>query len=64
MGYENKFHCVYCNVDIGCASGGANNVLNHQETPKHVEGRKSIKGKNLILFFIFTTQILCCLISN
>ena len=64
MGYENKFHCVCCNVDISCAAGGANDVLKHQETPKHIERRKSIKGKNLILFFTFTTQIPCRLVSN
>ena len=57
VGYENKFHCVCCNVDISCAFGGANDVLKHQETPKHIERRKSIKGKNLTLFFIFTTHV-------
>ena len=45
VGYENKFHCVCCNVDTGCAAGGTNDVLKHQETPKHIERRKSIKGK-------------------
>ena len=29
-GYENKFHCLCCNVDISFAAGGANNVLKHQ----------------------------------
>ena len=64
VGYENKFHCLCCNVDINCAAGNANNVLKHKDTPKHIERRKSIKGKNLILFFIFTTQIPCRLVSN
>ena len=27
MGYENKSHCVFCNADICCAGGGANDVL-------------------------------------
>ena len=48
VGYENKFHCVCCNVDISCASGGANNVLKQQETSKHIERIKSITGKNTV----------------
>ena len=27
MSYENKCHCVFCNADICCAAGGANDVL-------------------------------------
>ena len=57
VGYEHKFHCVCCNVDISCAAGGANDVLKHLETSEHIERRKSIKGKSLILFLILTTQI-------
>ena len=48
VGYENKFHCVCCNVDISCAAGGANNVLKHQGISKHIERIKSIKGKNTV----------------
>ena len=64
VGYGDKFHWVCCNVDISCAAGGANDVLKHQEIPKHIERKKSIKGKNLVLFFVFTTQIPCRLVSN
>ena len=64
MGYENKFQYVCCNVDISCAAGSANDVLKHQDTPKHIERRKSVKSKNLILILIFTTQIPYRLVSN
>ena len=64
VGHEKKFHLLCCIVEISCAIGSTNDVLKHHQTPKHFERRKSIKGKNLILFFIFTAQIPCRLESN
>ena len=59
VGFENKFHCLCCNVDKSCAAGGANYVLKHQETPKHIERRKSIKATkfDFVFHFYYTNTV-------
>ena len=43
--HQYKIHCNICNLDLSCASGGANDVKNHTDTPNHKRHEQSSKRK-------------------
>ena len=43
--HQHKFHCNVCNLDLSCASGGANDVKKHVDTPNHKSNEQSSKRK-------------------
>ena len=43
--HQYKFHCNICNLDLSCASGVANDVKKHADTPNHKRNEQSSKHK-------------------
>ena len=43
--HQHKFHCNFCNLDLSCASCGANDVKKHAHTPNHKRNEQSSKRK-------------------
>ena len=43
--HQHKFQCKVCNLDLSCASGGANDVKKHVDTPNHKRNEQSSKRK-------------------
>ena len=43
--HQYKFHCNICNLDLSCASGVANDVKKHADTPNDKRNEQSSKHK-------------------
>ena len=43
--HQYKFHCNVCNLDLSCASGGANDVKKHADTPNQKRNEQSSQCK-------------------
>ena len=52
--YKYKFHCNVCNLDLSCASGGANDVKEHADIPNH---KKKVKQSSKRKYITTTLKL-------
>ena len=52
--HQYKFHCNVCNLDLCCASGCANDVKKHADTPNHKRMTLKLKVIPRKLFLKFS----------
>ena len=55
--YQYKFHCISCNLDLSCATGGANDVSKHAGTSSHKSNQKAYESKFFLGLLDWTTLL-------
>ena len=59
-----KFHCMACNIDLSCASGGCNDIYKHSLSESHKNNYNIMRSKHCEIFSVIYSSAFFYITKN